>query len=250
MDCENLTFSDKLSSQRITNAENTLGSRIVLKIIAYALYLLGVDRATIALRLSIPPGTIRSLVRSFNNKGLGALLDQRTKTSLPKIHPSETSEHRTETDTDNLKVIFGIDEQIINIPIANHFQKKVVLLTLLNSKILSRSEVAKSLELSEDRIVKLARNLARKDATSISDQRQGQQTDFLFTPQIKAEIIQQFIVDIITEGHTSGKQLAKNLEERCQIALSPRSVLHHVSKLGLRDIKSSLPSLLDGIKKK
>ena len=73
MDCENFSFSEKLSSQRIVKAEIALGKTIVQKIISFALYLLGVDRATIALQLSIPPGTIRSLVRSFNNKGLAAL---------------------------------------------------------------------------------------------------------------------------------------------------------------------------------
>ena len=48
MDCENLSFSEKLSSQRIVKAEIALGKTIVQKIISFSLYLLGVDRATIA----------------------------------------------------------------------------------------------------------------------------------------------------------------------------------------------------------
>ncbi|MBT4027663.1 MAG: hypothetical protein HN580_14395 [Deltaproteobacteria bacterium] len=251
MDCENLSFSEKLSSQRIVKAEIALGKTIVQKIISFSLYLLGVDRATIALQLSIPPGTIRSLVRSFNNKGLAALFDKRTKTLLPKVEPiPESSEPRIEEDTDYVKIIFGVGEQIINIPISNQSQKKIVLLTLLNSKILKRADVAKTLGLSEDRTIKLARKLTQNDATDIADQRQGQQMDFLYTPQIKAEIIQQFVIDIITKGRISGKQLSKNLEERCQIELSSRSILHHISKLGLRDIRSSLPNLLEDAKKK
>ncbi len=251
MDCENLIFSENLSSQRITKAENILGKTIVRKIITFALYLLGVDRSAIALRLNISPGTIRSLVRSFNSRGLMALLDRRTKTSLPKIKSlSESSEPKIELDTDYLKIVMGVNEHIINIPISNQSQQRIVLLTLLNSKILKRPEVAKALGLSEDRTIKLARKLAQSDATSIADQRQGQKVDFFFTPQIKAEIIQQFVIDIVTKGHTSGKQLSKNLEERCQLALSPRSILHHISKLGLRDIRSSLPNLLEEAKKK
>lgn len=251
MDCDSLNFSDSLSAQRIARAEETLGKTLVQKILAFALFLLGVDRTSIASRVNIPPGTVRSLVRSFSINGITALFDRRTKNLLPKIDQRfEPSAPSLETDNEFLKVNVAQGTQIINIPNSNPIQKRVLLLTLLNSKILKCSDVASALELSEDRTSKLARKLSQYDVENIIDQRQGQQKEFRFTPELKSELIQQFVIDIVTEGQTSGKQLAQHLEERCQITLSSRSILHHLSKLGLGNIKSSLPRLLEDAKKK
>ena len=251
MDCDNLNFAHSLSTQRIAKAEETLGKTLVQKILAFALFLLGVDRTSIASRVNIPPGTVRSLVRSLNKNGITALFDRRTKNLLPKIEqPSGPSAPCLESDGEFLKVNIDQNAQIISIPISNHIQKRVTLLTLLNSKILKCSDVANALQLSEDRTIKLARKLRQHDVENIIDQRQGQQKEFRFTPELKSELIQQFVIDIVTEGQTSGKQLAQHLEERCQITLSSRSILHHLSKLGLGHIKSSLPQLLENAKKK
>lgn len=250
MDCDNLSFSQELSDQRIAKAEQTLGKSLLQKILALALFLLGVNRASIASLIEIPPGTLRSLVRSFNNKGIEALFDRRTKTLLPKPKQKpEPSAPCLETGEALLKVKLSTN-QVILIPSSNNIQKRVLLLTLFNSKMLKCSDVATALGLSKDRTTKLARKLRQHDIESIIDQRQGQQKDFLFTPQLKSELIQQFVIDIVTKGQTSGKQLAQHLEKRCQITLSSRSILHHLSKLGLRHIKSSLPRLLEEAKKK
>ena len=250
MDCDSLSFSKRYSEQRIAKAEKALGKPLVRKILAYALFLLGVDRASIASLLTIPPGTVRSLVRSFNTNGMAALFDRRTKTLLPKTkHTSESSTPHLEKDEEHIKVSLT-DDRVIHIPLTNNIQKRVVLLTLFNSKILECSDVAKAIGLSEDRTAKLARKLRQYDVESITDQRQGLKKEFLFTPQLKSELIQQFVIDIVTEGQTSGRQLAQHLEKRCRITLSSRSILHHLSKLGLRHIKSSLPRLLEEAKQK
>lgn len=251
MDCDSLTFSKEYSEQRIARAEKALGKVLVQKILAFALFLLGVDRASIASLVSMPAGTVRSLVRSFNYNGIAALFDRRTKTMLPKQQqPSSRSEPYIESDDEHLKINLGNGDSVIDIPVSNHVQKRVVLLSLLNGKVLKCSEVASAIGLSEDRTNKLARKLVQSDVEGIADQRRGQQKEFLFTPQMKSELIQQFVLDIVSEGRTSGKQLAQHLEERCQITLSSRTILHHLSKLGLNHIKSSLPLLLEEAKKK
>ena len=251
MDCDHLKFNPEYSQQRIAKAEKAIGKTLVQKILAIALFLLGVDRASIGTRLSIPPGTIRSLIRNFSHNGAVALLDRRTKTLLPKAEQdSKQAEPTVSFDNEALKIRLTGDLPVITIPQTNSVQVKVILLSFLNSRILKGSEVASAIGLSEDRTLKLARKLAQSDVESIIDQRRGQQVDFRFTPQLKSELIQQFVIDIVTEGRTSGNQLAKHLEERCQITLSSRSILHHLSKLGLRNIISSLPGLLEEAKKK
>jgi hypothetical protein len=251
MDCEHHKFNPEYSQQRIAKAEMAIGRTLVQKILAIALFLLGMDRASISSRLSMPPGTIRSLIRNFSHNGVAALLDRRTRTQLPKAEQApKPAEATISRDSESLKIQLAEDLPAITVPEINSVQAKVVLLSLLNSQILKCSEVASAIGLSEDRTLKLARKLTQSDVESIIDQRRGQQVDFRFTPQLKSELIQQFVIDIVTEGSTSGKQLAKHLEERCQITLSSRSILHHLSKLGLRHIMSSLPGLLEEAKKK
>jgi hypothetical protein len=250
MNCENITFSQQLCNQRIAPAEALLGSKVVRKILGYALFLLGATRSTISSFLDMPPGSVRSLVLAMNKKGLPALEDQRSGNSSfkpptpPKITP-ELEEHDT-----CLRVNFGIGTLPVNIPVSNTTQKKVVLLTLLQNGLLKPSEAAKALALSADRVGKLAKALQRNDVEAILDRRRGQQQDYRFTPDIKAELIQQFVIDIVVHGKTSGDLLAQHLNKRCGLTLSPRSILNHVSALGLSRIKSSLPVHLTERKKK
>jgi repressor of nif and glnA expression len=81
------------------------------------------------------------------------------------------------------------------------------------------------------------------------DQRKGQKEDFIVTSSVKAEMIQQFAVDVITSGRTSSIAISEKLKERCGINVPDRTVRHHMSRLGLRSIKRSLPQLVAAVKK-
>lgn len=250
MNCEILSFSQKLSDQRITQAEGLLGRKVVRKILAYALFLLGVNRSAIASLLNTPPGSVRSFIFAINNRGLTGFEDQRTKTSsfkpplLGKIAPT------LELEESFLNVNFNIGDLLIRIPNSNPVQKKVLLLSMTNSGLLERNEVAKALELSADRTGKLAGKLEQEDVKGILDQRQGQRQDYRFTPEIKAQLIQQFVIEAADQHPTGAEQLAKKLNERCQLNLSARSILSHLSKLGLPGIRDSLYEHLTETKKK
>jgi hypothetical protein len=71
-----------------------------------------------------------------------------------------------------------------------------------------------------------------------------------FTPEIKAELIQQFVIEAVNRSPTSGEHLAKKLMERCQLTLSPRSILNHITSLGLTTIRDSISEYLSEVKKK
>lgn len=249
MNCESLSFSQKLSEQRISQAEALLSKKIVRKILAYALFLLGVNRSSISASLNMAPGSIRSLVLAMKLRGLAGFEDQRSKTSSFKPPRPEQIVPTLEADASWLKVDFNVGNLLLRIPKSNPIQKRVVLLSLANNGLLERSTVARSLDLSIDRIGKLARKLEQEDVKGILDRRQGQRQDYRFTPQIKAELIQQFIIEAVAQRPTDGAQLAKKLEERCQLTLSPRSILSHLSRLGLSSIKGSLPGHLAELKK-
>jgi len=249
MDCQNLKFTPKLSKIRIEKAEQVLGKKILNKLICFVLYLLGVDRASLSSFLNLPAGTVRSLIRSINNQGLSAFEDKRHKKStfMPVIPPIITPEFIVEKST--IYLVCGQSRTAIKIPVENKIQLRVFLLTVLNQNLINKSTAAQLLELSEDRVQKLARLLTKEDTGCLIDKRQGQQQEYCYTPQVKAQLIEQFVIDIVSEGKTSGKQLSDNLMMRCQLNLSPRSISYHFQKLGLNLIKNSLPTCLVDLKK-
>ncbi len=145
-------------------------------------------------------------------------------------------------------VDFGVAGQLV-IPRRNTLQTIVILLTLLDNNLISTREVSEVLVFSMAHTLNLAQKLHTDDITTLIDKRQGQQQEYRFTPEVKAELIQQFVLGIVSSGKSSGKLLANHLQERCELTLSERSIRDHISKLGLSRIKKTLPNLLSVLKK-
>jgi len=120
---------------------------------------------------------------------------------------------------------------------------------MLNSGLLSRKDVAAFLDLSSVHTGNLAQRLQDEDIPAVIDKRRGQQKEYRFTPEVKAELIQQYVLEVLLEGKTAGKQLSERLRERCQFILPERSIQYHVEKLGLEKLKKSLPELMEAAKK-
>lgn len=251
INCGKLSFSEKLSSQRIAKTEAVIGSKVVTKIVAFALFLLGANKNIIASTTNMPIGSLKSLILSINKRGLAGIEDQRRKASTFKSVKS-VSKITTKLISENsgLNIYFEPGGLTLHIPDSNLAQKKVVLLSLLNSKFLNKNEVSEALNLSVDRIGKLARKLQSEDIKGILDNRQGQKQDYVFKPEIKGELIHQFVLELVNNNPTSAQQIANNLKERCNFSLSPRSILNHMNNLGLSHVKTSLRSNLTDIKKK
>lgn len=250
MNCGDFKFSQKLSDTRIERAKEILGAKIVDKILAFALFLLGMDRTSISNVLRMKPGSLRSLINAINKRGLVAMEDLRYKFSSFNPPRPKSLKPSLSVEDEFLKVDFGINSSIITLPHSHPVLKRVILLTLLNHGFVSRSALSQVLNLSEDRIAKLALKLKQQDVPAIFEKRKGQQKNYRVTTEATAEVIQQFVLDVVNCGQTSGEQLAKNLAERCNITLSPRSILYHLSSLGLSHIVKSLPENLEAIKKK
>ena len=252
MNCDQFDFSSERSHKRIQQARTIFGDKIVNRILAWALLLLGASKPMICMTLDIKPGSLRTLLYRLQNQGLGALEDRRSKTSSFKpnasatpVEPLKVSLHQKDDDH---QIRFG-DSLHLQIPTSNPLLLKSILLCLLNNRMLNRREVAQALQLSEDRVGKLEKKLAEEDVAGLIDQRRGQQQDYVFTPTIKGELIQQFVIDLVRDGKMSGEGLSKHLKERCQYDLSPRSILYHLSHMGLSKIKSTLPAYLETAKK-
>lgn len=250
IDCQKLSFSPQLSENRIEQAQQTLGGTVVQRILCFALYLLGVNRTAIAEVLSIPLETSKSIIKAVKRDGLGALEDRRRRFSsfLPRVQPEPASITLRDNE-DHVVVDLGAGGRCLILSRKDPLQLKVVLLSMLNNGLLLKRVVAKALKLTPSHTTTLAQRLSEEGARSLVDRRQGQQQEYRVPAPVKAELIQQFAVDIITSGQTSGSKISTQLKERCNISLPARTVRHHIAQMGLREIKQSLPQLLAGVKK-
>ncbi|MDP2645411.1 MAG: hypothetical protein Q8P24_10760 [Desulfobacterales bacterium] len=248
INCRNISFSAQLSRNRIGQAKKTLGPGVVQRFLCFALYLLGVNRSAIAQLLSIPLETAKSIIKAVTRDGLGAFEDRRRRVStfLPEVE-AEPAPITLKTEEDHIVVDLG--GRYLRLLRQDSLQLKIVLLTMLNNDLLRKRGVAEALELTPFHTTTLARRLSEEGACSLVDHRQGQKQEYRVSAPIKAELVQQFAVDIITSGQTSGNKISTELKERCNISVPPRTVRHHLAQMGLREIKQSLPQLLTGAKK-
>jgi len=244
IDCQNLIFSPRLSKNRTDQSQHTLGSIVVQRILCFALYLLGLNRNAIGQFLSIPSETAKSIIKAVNRDGLAALEDRRRRFSIfiPKALP-EPLPITLREEKEHLVVDFGVSGRHLKLSRHNP------LLSMFNNGLLSKREVAEAIKLTPSHTATLARRLDEEGALSLVDRRQGQKQEYRVTAPVKTELVQQFAVDIITSGQTSGSKISAELKERCNISLPARTVRHHLAQMGLREIKQSLPQLLAVVKK-
>ena len=250
MNCQDLTFSDPLSQQRLRQFKEILGEDCIKRMLCLSLFLAGADRRTLSDALEIPPGTTRSIIRSVRTEGMAGLEDRRRKHSsfLPPPKP-ETPKLTVRVKDGDLLVDLGTPGQRLHLPRQNPIQAKAVLLALLDNGLLTTKQVAEALDLSTAQTLNLARKVEQQDVPGLIDKRRGQKEDYKFTPQVKAEVIQQFAANVITGRSSSGRALSENLKERCALILSPRAIRSHLQKMGLSKISTTLPGLVETQKK-
>lgn len=244
-------LSSVASQRRIEQATRTLGAEVVSRMLAVALYLLGARRKALAEFLAIPLDTVKSLVQRVFTIGLPALEDRRRKAStfMPQLVETR-QETMCKLMVEPEKLVLEWNQSTrIEIPRRNHLQCRTVLMTLLEAGLLSIDEVARAIGLSIERVRKLSKKLYQSDVFALMDQRRGQQQDYRLTPEVKAELIQQFVLNLQTHAGTSSKQLSEDLEKRCQIKVAGRTIRQHAAKLGLGQMRKSLPRLLTALKK-
>jgi uncharacterized protein YwlG (UPF0340 family) len=91
--------------------------------------------------------------------------------------------------------------------------------------------------------------LDQGDVYALIDKRRGQKTDYLFSAEIKAELVQQFAANAVTKRPTTSRVISEQINKKCGLSLPDRSVRLHMKKLGLPTISKSLPALVEDLKK-
>ena len=247
MNClPDLNYSDLHRNNRLAQAREILGTMFVNRIIAFALFLLGANRKEIAKYLEIPLDTMLSFFTRITKYGSSGFLDRRTK-------PQRQSDNKYNALTCSIKESqlefhFGSTSKIIKIPEDNVLQYKTIILTFLDNGIINRKEAAKALNYSSGNTDKLLHKIRTEDISCLIDKRQGQKKYYLFTPEIKSELILQFAANAATGKSTSSSVLADGLKQRTSLQLSHRSIRYHIAGLGLKGKSKALQKLI-GFKK-
>jgi len=250
INCQNLVFSGQLAANRIEQARRVFGPGGLQRILCYALYLFGVNRKSIGQVLDIPKETTKSTIKTINQHGLRALEDRRRKSSTWKSKiPKEAQPVTLREEGNKIIVDLGINDRVLQLSREDPLQVKTILLTMLNNNLLKNRQVAEALHITPTYTAILAHRLDEKGAVSLLDQRQGQKQDFRVPREIKSEVVQQFALDVIASGQTSGRAISAELKERCGILVPERTVRHHMARMGLGKIKKSLPQLVSAVKK-
>jgi hypothetical protein len=260
-----ISFSKKFVKKRISKTASLIGVKTVNQIIGLALFLLGGNREQISNFLEMPVGTFFSLLTRFYNNGVEALIDKREKKHLIKRKPVNKTETETAKTLETigatspcLEVVFGGQRKVITILPENNkiivnpsnpLQSKTLILSFMSSGFLTPKEASEFLSLSQRHVRDLSEKLETGDIDALIDKRQGQQKDYVFTEEIKAELIQQYTLNVVTGRSTSSSKITSQINEACNSSVSQRAVRQHEAKLGLNKIKYSLPKLLKELKK-
>lgn len=251
MDCREIEFSPEKSRERIARALRVFPPKVLNKILAFSLYVLGAKRRDVAALAGMPDESVKTAVRVLFRDGLPAFRDRR-RSAAPRFAEACAPPVRISARREDewIVVDFGIEGKRLRIPLAHKIETRTVLLSLLNAGLLSTGEVAATLELSCAHCRDLAGALSRRDVVeSLVDKRQGQKKDYRVGPEKKAEIIRQFAARAVTGHSTSSEVLADLVNEGTEVPLSARTVRWHMNKLGLVGIKKTLPELVSTLKK-
>lgn len=244
-----LAFSEALSDKRLKKARASLGTNVIGRIIGYTFFLLGAKREDIAQYLHMPLGTLFSFLTRVDHYGILAFEDRRKSLSLEAVKTETALKVTLDVTEESFIIQLGRNEETIRIPRENMLQCKVILLSFLNSGLLSAKEISEVLGFSERHTRDLKNRLYDQDAYCLIDKRKGQLQDYRFTPDVKAELIQQVAANAVTNKPTSSRVISEQLNKRCGLNLTDRSVRLHMKNLGLPKISKSLPTLIEDLKK-
>ncbi|MES9880087.1 MAG: hypothetical protein ABW185_04320 [Sedimenticola sp.] len=251
MDCRQTVFSAEKSQERIQKTLQVFPRKLLMRILAFALHLMGAKRKEVAALVEMPEESVKTLLQLVLRDGFPAIRDRRlSATSSMVSQPPSPPQISVRHDLDGWIVEFGTSDNTLSIPTTHSVHARTMVLSLFNAGVLSAQQSASALGISAAHCRELARKLANHDvAESLFDKREGQRCDYRVGPQQKAEIIQQLVARTVTGHGTSSDVLAEHINERTQSGLSARTIRWHIRNLGLADIRSTLPELIETLKK-
>lgn len=251
MDCREITFSPEKSQERINRALQVFPRKVLMCLLAFTLHLLGARRQQVAALVEMPEESVKTLLRRVLRDGFSALRDRRLSATPPvAAAPQSPVPLSARRDGAGWLVEFGTRGESLSIPATHPVQARTVVLSLLNAGALSAQQCASALGISAAHCRELAHKLSTDDVgPALLDKREGQRRDYRVGPRQKAEIIQQLAARAVTGHSTSSAVLAEQVNEQTDTTVSARTVRWHIRNLALTEIRTTLPRLVESLKK-
>lgn len=254
MDCQSMVFSPKHSQNRIEKALQVLPELVVKKVLFFALYLLGARMNTIAIFVDMPEESGKTTINRILRDGIAAFSDRRYSAKLcePQLPTAPLQESQVSVITkDGYCVItFENSNQQLKILQSHCVHLKSVILSLLQANLITIHTASTSLGITVAHCRDLSEKLLNEGVKEVLiDKRKGQKHDLQVNPQVKAELIKQFTARSIAGYSVSSQSLTTILNDKLDTTISPRTIRWHMNKLGLMDIKKTLPTLVESLKK-
>lgn len=252
MDCHEIKFSSKKSNDRINKAMRVFEPTVLFRILAFALHMFGAKRKIIAELVNMPEESVKTTIRVILRDGFQAFGDRRKTERLttPKVQLTSPKKISIRIEGEMIVVDLYSDIESLRIPAAHKIQARTILLSFMNSDLISTHETASILKISDAHCRQLANKLACNDVgESLIDKRVGQLQDFKVGPAQKAEIIRQFAARAVTGHSTASDVITELVNDQTQASLTSRTIRWHMNKFGLTSIKNTLPELVKELKK-
>lgn len=136
MDCQDVAFSTQQSQKRINKALRILPSKVLNRILSFALYVLGVRLSTIGLLMEMSEESVKTMVNRVMKDGLPAFRDRRQSCETPQtktafVTPVESRAYATVKE-DYCEIRFEKSNHRIKILKRHQVHMKTVLLSLLH----------------------------------------------------------------------------------------------------------------------
>lgn len=254
MDCQNMVFSPKHSQNRIEKALQVLPELVVKKVLFFALHLLGARMNAIAHLIDMPEESGKTTINRILKDGIPALRDRRysakaCETQLPST-PSRESQVSVITEDGSCVITFENSNQQLKILQSHRVHLRSVILSLLQADLITMHTASTALGITIAHCRDLSEKLLNEGVKEVLiDKRKGQKYDLRVNPQVKAELVQQFAARSIAGYSVSSQTLTEILNDKLETTISPRTIRWHMKKLGLMDIKKTLPTLVESLKK-
>jgi len=253
MDCQNIVFSPQQSENRINKALKVLPLKILQRILAFALYILGAKVNTIGSLMEMSEESVKTTNNRIMKDGLPAFRDRRESMNNSNRNispPSREPQTSVLVQEDYYVIIFENMNHQLKILRNNRVHIRTILLSLLQANLVTVHMVSSILDITPAHCRELSGKLANHDVPEVFiDKRKGQTKDFLVDLEVKAELIENFAARVISGHPTSSRVLTEIINDHQKKNISSRTIRWHMNKLGLMKIRKTLPDLVTALKK-
>lgn len=246
MDCPQLPEERSAANaqKRLSSASAVLGKDVLVRLLVYALYLLGFKRETLADMFGYQLAGVKSIIERANNYGLEGLIDQRRSINgLEKEKPEVVLTEKEAAVNLTGPVTIEIDK-------SDHLSRKILAVCLVASGAITTAQGAQILDYTPQAFSRLLKRYREKGSSELLDKRRGQQHDYKVDMEVKSEILYQFLKLSSQNASFSSKDIHRAVSEAFpDRQISERTVRYHLTLLGFSQVRRRLKEELFSGKK-